>query len=212
MILRRRSLFNKPQSGALPSGFKPCTYIQSSGKQYIITTYYPTGDTEFEAKYEQCEKEGVLFGTYNGDWSNLSYGYYINTTLDSGNPFLHYCENIRLMARFHESATVTFKNEVITVNDKPVTIKKKSFRTVYPLAVLNGNWSRNFTYVQKPIIKLHFLKMAESSELKLNLIPALRVSDNKPGMYDTVTKSFFTNQGEGEFGYELMDGTYVAPV
>lgn len=31
-------------------------------------------------------------------------------------------------------------------------------------------------------------------------------------MYDTISKQPFYNAGGGEFGYELMDGTYVAPI
>ena len=33
-------------------------------------------------------------------------------------------------------------------------------------------------------------------------IPSLRVSDNKPGLYDTVNNEFYVNQGTGEFLYE----------
>lgn len=33
----------------------------------------------------------------------------------------------------------------------------------------------------------------------INLIPCVRKSDSKPGMYDTVSKTFFTNAGTGEF-------------
>lgn len=32
-------------------------------------------------------------------------------------------------------------------------------------------------------------------------IPALRVSDSKPGLYDTVNSVFYTNAGSGEFLY-----------
>ena len=45
----------------------------------------------------------------------------------------------------------------------------------------------------------------------LNLIPALD-RNGTPCMYDTVSKHTFYNAGTGEFGYELMDGTYVEPV
>ena len=34
---------------------------------------------------------------------------------------------------------------------------------------------------------------------------------NKPAMYDKISQQPFYNKGTGEFGYELMDGTYVAP-
>ena len=35
--------------------------------------------------------------------------------------------------------------------------------------------------------------------IKRSFVPALRNSDNKPGMYDTVTGTFYTNAGSGEF-------------
>lgn len=34
---------------------------------------------------------------------------------------------------------------------------------------------------------------------------------NKPAMYDKISQQPFYNKGTGEFGYELMDGTYVSP-
>ena len=34
-------------------------------------------------------------------------------------------------------------------------------------------------------------------------IPALRIADSTPGMYDLVTGQFFTNQGTGEFLYKI---------
>lgn len=37
------------------------------------------------------------------------------------------------------------------------------------------------------------------------LIPSVRNSDNKPGMYDLVTNTFFTNEGEGEFEWEELE-------
>ena len=42
-----------------------------------------------------------------------------------------------------------------------------------------------------------------SGETILKLVPALRSSDGKPGMLDTVSKKFYVNQGTGEFLYEL---------
>ena len=37
-----------------------------------------------------------------------------------------------------------------------------------------------------------------------NLVPKLRSSDMKPGLLDTVTNKFYTNDGTGEFLYELV--------
>ena len=48
-------------------------------------------------------------------------------------------------------------------------------------------------------VSIRSMLVTNNSAIKLNLIPCLRKSDNKPGMYDTVSGEFFTNQGTGEF-------------
>ena len=48
-------------------------------------------------------------------------------------------------------------------------------------------------------------------ENQIDLIPTLD-RNGIPCMFDLISKSTFYNQGTGTFGYELMDGTYVAPV
>jgi len=52
----------------------------------------------------------------------------------------------------------------------------------------------------------------ERPSATIDLIPLLRNADGKPGMYDAVSNTFYTNSGFGELGYEKLDGTYVAPV
>ena len=48
--------------------------------------------------------------------------------------------------------------------------------------------------------KVYALRLYDSSKILVrNMIPAIRNSDNKPGMYDTVTGAFYTNAGSGEF-------------
>lgn len=46
---------------------------------------------------------------------------------------------------------------------------------------------------------------------RCKMVPALD-TNGKPCMYDTIAKQPIYNAGDGEFGYELMDGTYVAPI
>ena len=47
----------------------------------------------------------------------------------------------------------------------------------------------------------------------MNLIPALRNSDGVPGMFDTVSKTFYTNVGTGTFGYRVKQtGEVVSPM
>ncbi|MGN0382785.1 MAG: hypothetical protein ACI4DS_00835 [Eubacterium sp.] len=48
-------------------------------------------------------------------------------------------------------------------------------------------------------------------EGQIDLVPSLDRA-GVPCMYDTISKTTFYNSGIGTFGYETMDGTYVAPV
>ena len=55
-----------------------------------------------------------------------------------------------------------------------------------------------------------FSAKLQSGEVRF--IPALRTSDSVAGMWDTVSKQFFTNAGTGTFGYRIKTtGEVVAP-
>lgn len=60
-------------------------------------------------------------------------------------------------------------------------------------------------------MRLYSLKMCTNRVDIRNFLPALDPT-GKPCMYDTVTQQPFYNLDTGEFGYELLNGTYVAPV
>ena len=51
---------------------------------------------------------------------------------------------------------------------------------------------------------IYYFRMHTARGLERNFIPCYRKSDNKPGMYDLVTNTFYTNIGTGDFiiGYE----------
>ena len=48
-------------------------------------------------------------------------------------------------------------------------------------------------------MRCYELTIKYANKIVRNLIPAMRNSDSKVGMYDTVTRQFFTNAGTGEF-------------
>ena len=59
--------------------------------------------------------------------------------------------------------------------------------------------------------KIYYHRVIDNGVTIQEFIPALDES-GVPCMYDTITATPFYNNGSGTFGYELMDGTYVAPV
>ena len=43
--------------------------------------------------------------------------------------------------------------------------------------------------------------LCDNEEIVRDLVPAVRTADSKPGLYDMVTHTLFTNAGTGEFVY-----------
>lgn len=60
--------------------------------------------------------------------------------------------------------------------------------------------------------KSSLFELYKNDILVVQAISVIRTSDGKPFFYDTVSEQFFDNKGSGEFGYEKLDGTYVAPI
>lgn len=61
--------------------------------------------------------------------------------------------------------------------------------------------SFNYTNYSPVSARYFSSKWWEADVLVRYFVPCYRKSDNKPGMYDLVTDSFFTNRGTGEFDY-----------
>ena len=57
----------------------------------------------------------------------------------------------------------------------------------------------NATVDKKSTIRLYSFLWERNNNKIQNLIPCYRITDNKPGMYDLVSRTFFTNAGTGEF-------------
>ena len=65
------------------------------------------------------------------------------------------------------------------------------------LFTFNSTGSASKTKAQD--IRIYKYSVEYDGDLIQNLIPCYRKSDNEPGMYDTVSKTFFTNSGTGTF-------------
>ena len=73
---------------------------------------------------------------------------------------------------FYEKENVSGIIEEVTIENESVHVKRRT-----------------------PDMPTYYFKINDRCEF----IPCYRKSDDKPGMYDLITKQFFINQGEGEF-------------
>ena len=60
-------------------------------------------------------------------------------------------------------------------------------------------WS-NGTAADKASVKLYTFTIYNYSAKIMDLIPVKRIADDEIGLYDIVSKTFFTNAGTGSFG------------
>ena len=201
MMLRRRAMYSDLE---LPAGYQKCAFISSNGKQYLsVDDYIPQiGDSL-----------SIIFvrNTYYNLGTILSAGtgdYKITSVL--GDP------DNRLYMKYFTNGDASYKSHV-EVREKPYNLRFFSDGKI----MLDGTEINNEVNKTKGSVNtnLHLFiranltkgfdgkilgfQAARSGETILNLVPALRSIDGKPGMLDTVSKKFYVNQGTGEFLYEL---------
>jgi len=209
-------------NSGLPSGYKKLQYIQSTGTQYIDTGIIPKNDTKVDYTLTPNKLSSLTFyfGTYGNTDTTGRCFFFINGV-----------EQIQLEFGFGTGTGISGTNyydfDVPSnwVNTKHLVsiANKKMYIDNELKATLSGNLSGNTLsfYIGKAndILsrtgtsqKIHDVKLWSSDSLVRNFIPAQRTSDSEIGMYDTVTNTFFTNQGTGTFIAGPEDTSCVVPV
>lgn len=204
-------------SGVLPTGYTQLSYIESSGPQYINTQINGTDVTRFRIKaYATAAGSSntqVLGGVASG--VNSFFGIRIIQTVANWYPLDSEDKNLvpqtavaltdaTIVKGVSQTGTITN----VTTNTEFQFAKFSVTPTSWafpnePLLLFGGASNRRV-----PVGRCYGLELYTAEGLVRNLIPACRNSDNTVGMYDTVSGTFFTNAGTGEFkaGYILPDG------
>ena len=201
--------------GELPVGYRRCKYLESSGNQWINTLLYDSNpNLELYAEFKLIRKySSTSYDYVFGAWTNDEHR---NTVLMQARTSLYswvfnkyngtICENVtfggiqRIKTKVGET---NFDGRILQYSSEGITRA--------PLHIFL--FKRNGTPAQSNSIigMVYDFWVNDSGKRILNFIPAID-QYGKPCMYDTITQQPFYNKGTGEFGYELMDGTYVAPV
>lgn len=177
----------------VPEEYQKVEYIYIDSNQYIDTQYAPTISPEIRVTMEFISSGDLdYFGFANNTAPSFIVNYNLarkiwynrwgSTSASNLQPYPD--ANIKYDFIFGKNTSI---NGVIvkTYSDYDWSANNQTLR-------IGGG--RNLG-AQLNIYTLQFY----DGNLKFNLIPCRRKSDNKPGMYDTVSGEFFTNQGTGEF-------------
>ena len=192
------------ERGGLPAGYQKCAFLQSDGNQYLsIDDYIPQIGDSFNINFVRMyDNIGTILSAGTGDYQiiALTSDYYealffkYFTSGDASYRDYVYKREKPYNLRFFSDGKILLDGTEI---NSEVEKSKGSVNTNLHLFI-RANLQQGFAG------KILGFQAERSGETIRNLVPALRASDGKPGMFDTVSKNFYLNQGTGEFLYELV--------
>ena len=177
----------------LPDGYTRLQYIESTGTQYINTNIYGAAGLSVFLIAQGTGDRGIIF-SFDQDYS----GSYVG---DNGTSFFSngiFSETQSLtktnIETYWETNGSKLKQTTI-INGVTKTYSNYS-RTPHKITIFKGaDWADANSYWAG---KIFSFIIKRNGSVILNLIPA-KNSDNVVGMWDTVSKTFFTNAGTGSF-------------
>lgn len=191
VVLWRKSL--------LPSGYTQLEYIESTGTQRIDTNISGNARWVITAQANSIKGDsqviisstiGAVGGTWYGESTNSRVWGAGGTALSDIPPTTK------------TTADLTFNNSGVTGTIGGISVVRNITATQQIWSIFATS-SKIFPFIGK----LFEATVYQNGTMVRNLIPAMRNSDSKVGMYDTVTRQFFTNAGTGEF----IAGDFVLP-
>jgi len=203
----RRRLMCVQQHGGLPAGYQEVEYIESTGTQYIDTGVYLPHKADFNIYYKN---------KISGVGGNVGFGYYDYngfTFEEQGwrNPI---ARNILIFGKnwsdgysfpkgFYDTVRhIELVGNNLYVDGELFSTYERIEDKIASNSLLLGAYRSQSGIGYNSGIIMGKMQFSYDNEILFNGIPCYRKSDNKPGLYDTVTKEFYTNQGSGEFLYK----------
>ena len=174
----------------MPGTYTELEYIESSGSQWIDTGITASNRAVFSMDATAHNDEMVVFIISNIDSQGYTKGF--------GEYYDDIAGQNNLLATGRHYYDLTYSDSGISFTydngDQIYTITTYSISSVKKIVLFGGQ------YVARRIsAKLYSLKLYNNNVLVRDYIPARRNSDNVVGLWDTVTQTFFTNAGTGNF-------------
>lgn len=193
----------------LPNGYTQVKYLESTGTQYINTGLKASNNAGIDIEYSQLAPNSAgIFGCRGGSgtfWlSQQSAGNLYAFEFSGNSGRITFNDGVAYNTGYHN--IIVRQNKIIYDGVQKATYinSANSSLDIY-LFRTNENGS---PYSGACSGRLKYCKLYNGTTLMRDLVPCIRNSDNKPGMYDKVNNVFYTNQGTGEFIYETLNNIY----
>ena len=201
---KRVMAFDAAKRDGLPFAYLRVDYLESDGTQYIETDINcPSEIVAYQTLTITNNRDQYGWGNRSGGYQICGFGQY------SKHLQMYYGNNYKW--NWGDGLYIEIGHKY-----KTKQIYKDGYQTYYVDGVQYGtcDFAQNNKGIGDTILlfkargsgivaymRLHYIRFMNANEtVKLGeFIPCIRKSDSKPGMYDTVTKTFYTNAGTGEF-------------
>ncbi len=198
----------------LPIGYREVEYLESTGTQWMDSNVPIAAKTNVRCKVVWTNISGsypMLYGAWevyalssmpSGKLCIASGGYSGNNPWSSG-PTIYANTEYEIV---HQPNTLTLNNTIYTIPNATVSNPVRDRHILMFAASITGNTPYNWSTYAKA--RVYYFKIYNDSELVRNFVPCVRTSDGKPGLYDTVSSTFYVNAGTGEFSYGPYHDSY----
>lgn len=200
----------------MPWTHQEVNYIESSGTEYINTTYNPFSTIGVEMKYALTEaddtKTYIMFGSYAKQYQSSGVVGRIQCGIVTGNQFFGYGNATSDGSQtapmdLNDHIAKQESNKLYIDSNLKYTLSSSSFGYKAPICFC-ANGYYNEASVDYPILvannfakmKLYYAKIYNGSNLARNFIPVYR-SDGQACLYETLQGNYYINKGSGSFTY-----------
>lgn len=182
----------------LPKEYQEVEYIESTGTQWIDTDIYTSlsDNTEYDVivgYWAQKQTRQLMGGDY-GAYFGVSQNHY---EIGADSKIIPSTSEYDVI---HFQQDIANSRQILVVNG--TEYKRNNFM----------NWQANLIsifHLTSPVqgnyyhfecsCRLKMFRITRNQTILGNFVPCYRKSDGKIGMYDTVSKTFYTNGGTGTF-------------
>lgn len=206
-------------AGRIPSEYQEVEWIGTDGKSYIMSNFTINNLDKFTLYYTCCLPSNSQYmfgadGNPNGSPEGVGvsaprflhrHGTFVyNSSATSGN-ILADPTPFRFDSTFHSLKFVCeHRGKVIITEGEQLHYENDFFnaKSYYPFGVFCNNYkSTPSSYLAANGSKLAEFRFVDDTtgEDAFNPVPCYRKADGVIGMYDIVSKTFFTNAGNGTF-------------
>ena len=177
----------------LMDGYTALEYLESDGTQYIDTGLPVKSNTLAEFEYQFTDTNvNYVFGQVAGNGTsamgyrrmNVGSWWFVRTQIDIADTLKHH---------------VVFGNDGNLYRDNTIIATRGTYGTDQSHTIIIFGERNDSGVLNKGRVKIYYITFREGDNIVRNFIPARRNSDGELGMYDTVSRTFFTNDGTESF-------------